>query len=288
MESFFVPIFLKLGKLSEEKLLVALIMVTPQKIWIKYSQKRIQLTSQVINAEYSSLAKEVLDQIQIKAGEVNAMLAKTGEIQFNHPHIFNADYFEYLKKYSQNTLLFGNIEAFNFQNSALSFESLYESLMNEKTELPRSVKPDFHNKIKKSLTESGIDDKADIGLKITPDKLAGLYYDTTVTLISRNGGIFAAEAIDFTNGIPALANALNAFEVLINSLNIFSKQKNLNHGTYHIVNSVPAPGSEQEKLLNNIYKNKKEVYTAVPEDAIGEITGIIKSGNFMKFSMVLT
>jgi len=163
MESFFVPIFLKLGKLSEEKLLVALIMVTPQKIWIKYSQKRIQLTSQVINAEYSSLAKEVLDQIQIKAGEVNAVLAKTGEIQFNHSHIFTTDYFEYLKKYSQNTLLFGNIEAFNFQNSALSFESLYESLMNEKTELPRSVKPDFHNKIKKSLAESGIDDKADIG-----------------------------------------------------------------------------------------------------------------------------
>lgn len=288
MKSFFVPIYIKLGKLSEEKLLVAIIMVTPNKVWIKYSQKRIQLTSQVINVEYAHLAKEVLEQVQSKVNEVNLTLSKTDELQYNSSRIFNFEYFEYLKKYSQNTLVFGDIEIFNFQNSPFGFEGLYESIMNEKIELIKTVKTSFHTKIKANLKASGIEDKADIAYTLTTKQLTGLYNDMTVTLISKNGSILVAEAIDFNNSIPALTNSLNAFEVLISSLNQFSKQHKLKTANYNIVNSIPAVGSEQEKLLNNIFKNKKELYNVVPEDSIAEITDKIKSGkNYKKFSLSL-
>lgn len=288
MESFFVPVYLKLGKLVEEKLLVAIIMVTPQKIQIKYSNKRIQLSGQVISLEYANLAKEVLDQVQFKANEVNTILNKTGEFEFNNSHVFNAEYFEYLKKYSQNTLLFGNVETFNFQSSSVSFDKLYESLMNEKIEMPKMVKPSFHTKIKASLKASGIDTKADIDYKITSDKLIGLYNDMTVSLISKNGSIIAADAIDFNNGMFALSNSLNAFEVLINSLNQFSQKNKLKKGSYHILNSVPPAGSDQEKMLNSIFKYKKDLYKVVPEDSIQLITDKIKKGNYSKFSLAFT
>lgn len=287
MKSFFVPTYLKLGKLSEEKLLVGLIAVTPQSVQVKYSAKRIQLCAQVVSPEYAMLAKEILEQIQNKASEVNALLDKSDEIHFENIHVFNADYFEYLKNYSQNTIVFGNVEVFG-ANQPSSFLSLYENLMNEKPELIKTIKSNFHTKIKSNLKASGIEDKADIEFKIGPDQLAGLYNDMTVSLITKNGSIFAVEAIDFNNGIPALTHSLNAFEVLIGSLNQFSKQRKFKTaGTYSILNSIPKSGSEQEKLLNHIFKVKKDLYKVMPEESIEEITNKIKSGNYQKFSSLL-
>jgi len=286
MKSFFIPTYLKLGKLSEEKLLVGLIAVTPQSVQVKYSAKRIQLCAQVVSPEYAHLAKEILEQIQNKAFEVNALLNKSDEIHFENNHVFNADYFEYLKKYSQNTIVFGNLEVY-CTNHTSSFLSLYENLMNEKPELVKTVKSNFHTKIKSNLKASGIEDKADIEFKIGPDQLAGLYNDMTVSLITKNGSIFAVEAIDFNNGIPALSNSLNAFEVLVNSLNQFSKDHKFKAGTYQILNSIPKSGSEQEKLLNHIFQFKKGIYKVLPEDSIEEITNKIKSGNYQKFSSIL-
>lgn len=288
MKSFFIPTYLKLGKLSEEKLLVGLIAVTPQSVQVKYSAKRIHLCAQVVSPEYAMLAKEILEQIQNKASEVNALLGKSDEIHFENVHVFNADYFEYLKNYSQNTIVFGNIEVFNTSNLPSAFGSLYESLMNENPEFVKTVKSNFHTKIKANLKASGIEDKADIEFKISPDQLAGLYNDMTVSLITKNGSIFAVEAIDFNNGIPALTNSLHAFEVLISSLNQFSKQHKFKAaGTYSILNSIPKSGSEQEKLLNNIFNVKKDLYKVMPEDSIEEITNKIKAGNYQKFSSLL-
>lgn len=286
MKSFFIPTYLKLGKLSEEKLLVGLIAVTPQSVQVKYSAKRIQLCAQVVGPEYAMLAKEILEQIQNKASKVNALLGKSDEIHFENVHVFNADYFEYLKNYSQNTIVFGNVEVFS-ANQSSSFLSLYENLMNEKPELEKMIKTNFHTKIKSNLKAGGIEDKADLEFRIGPDQLAGLYNDMTVSLITKNGSIFAVEAIDFNNGIPALTNSLHAFEVLISSLNQFSKEHNLKLGNYNILNSVPKSGSEQEKVLNNIFKFKKNLYKVMPEDSIEEITNKIKSGNYQKFSSLL-
>lgn len=287
MKSFFIPTYLKLGKLSEEKLLVGLIAVTPQSVQVKYSARRIQLCAQVVSPEYAMLAKEILEQIQNKASEVNALLGKCDEIHFENAHVFNADYFEYLKNYSQNTIVFGNVEVFG-ANQSSSFLNLYESLMNENPELVKTGKNNFHTKIKSNLKASGIEDKADIELRISPNQLAGLYNDMTVSLITKNGSILAVEAIDFNNGVPALTNSLNAFEVLIGSLNQFSKQhKFKTAGTYSILNSIPKSGTEQEKLLNHIFKVKKDLYKVMPEDSIDEITNKIKSGNYQKFSSLL-
>jgi hypothetical protein len=109
----------------------------------------------------------------------------------------------------------------------------------------------------------------------------------TVSLITKNGSIFAVEAIDFNIGIPALTNSLNAFEVLISSLNQFSKDHKFKAGSYQILNSIPKSGSEQEKILNNIFKFKKGIYNVLPEDSIEELTDKIKTGNYQKFSSIL-
>jgi hypothetical protein len=287
MKSFFIPIYLKLGKLIEEKLLVALICVTPEEIFFKYSNKRIQLCVHVVSHNYSQLAKEVLDQIQSKVIEVNTVLGLDSNVLFEKSHVFTLEYFEYLKKYSQNTLLFGSSESINFQNTTLSFEQLYEILMNEKIITEIQQKHNFHTKIKKQLKASSIDSKADIEFKISSNQLSGIYNDTTVSLISKNGGFIVADAIDFTNSIPSLTNSLNAFEVLINSLSKYSVEHCFDIGTYHILYSNPLAGSAQEKVFNSIYKNKKDLYKLVEEQSLSEITNKIINEPFQKVSTTI-
>ena len=287
METFFVPVYLKFGKLSDEKLLVALIGVSPGYIWFNYSTKRIELSSKVTGSAFSHLAKKVLEQIQFKTEEINKKPVKSENVLFDSSHAFNKDYFVYLQKYSQNTIVFGQVELFNFNTSTNGFETLYESFMNEDFIEKKEVKQSFQAKIKHKLEEAHIQEKADIDFKITPEQINGLYNNTIVSLIAKNGGVLAVDSIDFNNSIPTLAQSLNSFEVLIISLNKFAEIHNLEHGKYSIVTSTPVIGSEQEKLMNNIFKNKKDVFNIVPEDSIEIITEKFHTNQYKKFSSFL-
>jgi hypothetical protein len=287
MESFFVPVYLKFGKLSEEKLLVALIGVSESNIWFNFSAKRIEFSSKIAGQVFGHLAQKVLEQIQFKTEEINKGLGKQSNSLFNVNHVFNVDYFGYLQKYSQNTVVFGPVEFFNFTTSPIGFKELYESFMNEGYIENKEVKQSFQTKIRHKLEAANIQDKADIDFKITPEQINGLYNNTIVSLISKNGGLLAANAIDFSNSIQTLAQSLNSFEILIISLNKFAEKYHFEKSQYSIVTSMPAIGSEQEKLMNNIYKNKKEVFDIVPEDSIGIITEKLRSSHYHKFSTVL-
>ena len=288
METFFVPVYLKFGKLSDEKLLVALIGVSPGYIWFNFSSKRIELCSKVAGSTFGHLAKKVLEQIQFKAEEINKDLGKTENNLFDSSHSFNVDYFGYLQKYSQNSVVFGQVELFNFNTSPTGFKVLYESFMNEDLIEKKEIKPSFQAKIKHKFEAANIQEKADIDFKITPEQINGLYNNTIVSLIAKNGGILAVDCIDFNNTVPTLAQSLNSFEILIISLNKFAEKNKFEKSKYSIITSTPAMGSEQEKLMNNIFKNKKDVFDIVPEDSMNVITEKLLTNHYQKFSSVLS
>jgi len=287
METFFVPVYLKFGKLSDEKILVALIGVTPSYIWFNYSAKRVELSAKFSGLTFAHLAKKVLEQIDYKAGELNQKLGEPGIPLFESAHSFNPEYFEYLQKYSNNTLAFGQVEMFDFAASTIGFKGLYESLMNEDFEETKEPKQSFLTKIKHKLEAANIQEKADIDFKITPEQLNGIYNNTIVTLIAKNGGILAANTIDFSNSVSTIAQSLNSFEVLLISLNKYAEKRSFDMSKYSIVTSIPSIGSEQEKLFNNIWKNKKDVFDIVPEDSIEKLTTLIQQNHYQKFSSVL-
>jgi len=287
METFFVPVYLKFGKLSDEKILVALIGVTPGYIWFNYSAKRVELSAKFLGPVFAHLAKKVLDQIEYKAGELNKELGKPAKPLFESTHSFNPDYFQYLQKYSNNTLAFGQVEMSDFDASTIGFKGLYESLMNEDFEEIKEIKPSFQAKIKHKLEAANIQGKADLDFKITPEQINGIYNNTIVTLIAKNGGILAANTIDFSNSVTTIAQSLNSFEVLLISLNKFADKHDFQKSKYSIITSTPSVGSEQAKLFNNIFVNKKDVFDIVPEDSIEKLTSLILQNHYQKFSSVL-
>lgn len=288
MNSFFVPIFIKTGKLSEEKLLVALIGVTSDFVYFHYSSKRIDFCQKFQGAVFAHTVKKTLDQIQAKVAHVNSELGQFSDPLFGAAHPFSLDYFAYLQKYSQNSILFGGPENFNFAGSTIGFTGLYESLMGEKWLEEKETKLSLQAKVKQKLEAATIQDKVDIDFKISPHQVEGINAGITVSLIGKNGGLLVANALDFHHTPTAIIQALNAFDVLAFSLNKLAESKGFDKSKYTLITTLPDAGSEQEKLFNLVYKNKKGVIELLPEDSVEKLTSLVQSSDYHKFSTLIS
>lgn len=286
MNSFFVPIFHQLGPLGKEKVLIGLLVVTPDKVWYAYSQKKLKIVKQILGPASYQLAKFTLSQIGEKVNLENKKDHSQSVLLGLNLPVFGTDYFEYLKKYANNGLLFDAPQELKYNIDEDSFQKLYQNWVGD-TELAVDFKPNFHSHIQSLLKKYPIQDKADVGLKISPYHLPGLNGDTFVNLIAQNGAVFAMETVDFSSSLSTIGLTLNSFEVLVNALTSYSKAKGLKSGKFQLMLKKPKSGSEQESLLNLFYQQKKDLYTIIEEDEIGKVIKELEQEDYQKFSLAL-
>lgn len=287
MTSFFVPIFHSLGSLGNEKVLIGLMVVTPEKVWYAYSQKKLKLVKQVLGAASYELAKSTLFQISEKvSSENNSLLAYSGLVGFQHP-VFGKDYFDYLKKYANNALLFDAPQELNFEINEETFQNLYQNWVGDTDLTAGNAKPNFHSHIQSLLKQYPIQEIADVGLKLNPYQLPGLNGDTFVNLIAQNGAVLAMETVDFTSSLTTIGLTLNSFEILVAALKSYSEAKGLKSGKFKLMLKKPKPGSEQESLLNLFYTQKKGLYTILEEQEIVNVIEELNQEEYQKFSKAL-
>lgn len=286
MKSFLVPIFHLLGSFGKEKVLIGLMVVTSDKIWYAYSQKKLKLVKQVLGPASYQLAKFTLSQIGEKVNLENKKAhASFGLLELN-PTVFGTDYFEYLKKYANNGILFDTPQDLSFAMDEDSFHTLFLNWVGD-FEMGADNKPSFHSHIQGLLKKYPIQDKADVGLKISPYQLPGLNADTHVNLIAQNGAVLAMETVDFTSSLSTIGLTLNSFEVLLHALSVYSKEKGLKPGKFHLMLKKPKPGSAQENLLNLLYNQKKGFFTMTEEDELDEVIQELKKEDYQPFSSAL-
>lgn len=286
MKSFFVPIFHLLGSFGKEKVLIGLMAVTSDKVWYAYSQKKLKLIKQILGPAAFQLAKFTLSQIGEKVKLENKKVhGSYGQLELNET-VFGTEYFEYLKKYANNGILFDTPQELSYELDEDSFQKLFQNWVGE-FDLELDYKPSFHSHIQALLKKYPIQDKADVGLKISPYQLPGLNADTHVNLIAQNGAVFALETVDFTSSLTAIGSTLNAFDVLLNALTKYSIAKGLKSGKFQLMHKKPKPGSEQENLLNLLYQQKKGLFTMTEEDEIGKVVEELEKEDYQPFSLVL-
>jgi hypothetical protein len=287
MTGFFVPIFHSLGSFGNEKVLIGLLVVTPEKVWYAYSQKKLKLVKQILGAASYELAKATLSQIGEKVNTENKKSPSySGLVDFQNP-VFGKDYFEYLKKYANNSLLFDSAQELNFEINEESFQKLYQNWVGDTDLADVNPKPNFHTHIQSLLKKYPIKDKADVGLKLDPYQLPGLNGDTFVNLIAQNGAVMAMETVDFTSSMTNISLTLNSFEILVAALKGYSEAKGLKSGKYKLMLKKPKAGSEQENLLNLFYSQKKELYTLLEEKEIESVIEELHQEEYQKFSIAL-
>ncbi len=287
MKSILSIIYLQTNTLSNEKIAVGLLAISDNEIFLELSEDKIKFGSKLTNSDIIKHLELSFGLIKNKVNLIND--EKKSHKLLNDTNLFTKEYINYLNKYSKGFLQFdspksyaGNIDKFVFIDL---FQKFIGKWNEEKKNLTKQVQ--FHTIIKKQLNNPVFKEKTDIDYILKPNNIKGLLKPHDVTLISKNGSILAAKAIDFNNSEEVITKHTYELEIIANCLNNFGKETiSKSHiGDYYLLFNTPPKNSQQEKLLNDIIKTKKGILKIEEASFLKELESKLEKTNYSKFSL---
>jgi hypothetical protein len=287
MKSLLSIIYLQTNTISNEKIAVGLLAVTENEVFFQVSEHKIKLAAKLSNAEILKHAEISFTLISNKVAESNK--ENKSHSLLKNDSLFTKEYISYLNKYSQGLMQFDIPKHYAGIIDKKIFKMLFQQFVGVWEEKLETIKKtvQFHSIIKKQLNKPVFNQKTDIDYALDPQKIAGLLKPQHITLISKNGSILAAHAIDFTNSEEVITKHTYELEVIFNCLDKLGKENiSKNHkGNYYLLFNKPAKKSPQEKLLNDIKKTKSGIMNIEEAGYLNELEGKLQKENYNKFSL---
>jgi hypothetical protein len=215
MKSLISIIYLQTNTVSGEKIAVGLLAISENEVFFQVSEQKLKLAGKLSNADVLKHAEISFGLISNKVNENNKE-HKSHVLLKNHS-VFTKEYISYLNKYSKGLMQFDTPKSFAGIIDKKIFKALFEQFIAVWEEKPENVKKaiQFHTIIKKQLNKPIFKEKVDIDYTLQPQKVKGLLLPQDITLISKNGSILAAQAIDFTTSEEVIAKHTYEMEVII-------------------------------------------------------------------------
>lgn len=287
MKSLLSIIYLQTNTASGEKVAVGLLAISETEIFFHVSEHKLKLTAKLSNSEVVKHAEISFALISNKVAETNT--ENKSHTLLKNDSLFTKEYINYLNKYSKGLIQFDSPKLYAGNIDKKIFKTLFQQFVGEWEEkLPVEKKQvHFHTLIKKKLNKPAFKEKVDIEYTLNPEKIAGLLLPQNITLISKNGNILAAQAIDFTTSEEIITKHAYELEVIITSLQKLG-QKNIDakhNGSYYLLFNKPAKKSPQEKLLNKIKKTKSGIMQIEEAGYLNELETKLQKDNYNKFSL---
>jgi len=286
MKSLLSIIYLQTNNVSGEKIAVGLLAVSEQEIFFEVSEHKIKLAGKLSTADVVKHAEISFALISHKVAETNK--ENKSHSLLKNDSLFTKEYISYLNKYSQGLMHFDIPKSYAGVIDKKIFKELFQQFVGvwiEKNTEKKTVH--FTTAIKKQLNKPAFKEKVDVDYTLSPAKISGLLKPQDITLISKNGNILAAQAIDFCNSEEVITKHAYELEVIINCLEKFGQQ-NINkkhHGNYYLLFNKPAKKSAQEKLLNEIIKTKAGIMNIEEAGYLDELETKLEKNNYKKFSL---
>ena len=287
MKSLLSIIYLQTNTVSLEKIAVGLLAISEHELFFQVSDHKLKLAGKLSNADVLKHAELSFALISTKVAETNKENKSHSLIK--NESLFTKEYINYLNKYSKGLMQFDEPKSFAGLIDKKMFKQLFIQFIGEWEEKPVNEKKiiHFNTAIKKQLSKPVFKEKTDINYTLNPDKITGLLKPQDITLISKNGNILAAQAIDFNNSEEVITKHTYELEVIINSLNKFGVDNiNKSHkGSYYMLFNKPSKNTPQEKLLNKILKSKSELMNIEESSYLSELEAKMQNSNYHKFSV---
>lgn len=290
MNNFISVIFIETNSILNEKIGVGLLAIAGDKVFFEVSSHKVKIAAKLVDTHIQKHADYTFDLLKSKVDEYNT--EELSKINYKNLEFFNKDYFVYLHKYSQGLFQFDMPKPYAADINNVTFKKLFEQFIGSwkwaKYSNIQSHHTHFSTSIKTKLRNTIFEEKADIDYKLLPEKVEGLLMPKDITLISKNGSLLGAQAIDFTLGIETVVKKVYEYEVMIAALEKFSL-KNFgtgNKGNYIMLFNSPEKKSQQEKLLNDIRRTKPEMKPE-SEDYLTELEEKMTKNHYDKFSNYL-
>lgn len=287
MKSLLSIIYLQTNTISGEKIAVGLLAISEGEVFFKVSEHKLKLVSKLSNAD-------VLKHAEISFALINNKVTETNKENKSHAllkndSLFTKEYISYLNKYSKGLIQFDKPKSYAGEIDKKIFKALFQQFVGAWEEKPQIEKKQvqFTTAIKKQLNKPVFTEKVDIDYTLNPAKIQGLLKPQDITLISKNGNILAAQAIDFTNSEEVITKHTYELEVIIGCLQKTGQQNisKKHQGSYYMLFNKPAKGSSQEKLLNEIKKTKAGIMHIEEAGYLEELEIKLQKDNYYKFSL---
>lgn len=275
MKSIYSIIYIKPNSMTSEKIAVALMLISGNKVWYEYEPAKISL------AEKFFTNKDTIKLISHTLKSVKTFLADTN-------NTVDEDYLNYLHKYSNNLIHYSKPYALALDGDDAIFNTLLEKILDYKLPISNAPKKfNFHHQFKTVLKDAKIENKVDIDLILTPTEIKGIYADTTIKVIGKNGILTAANNIDFHISETALINQLNQWDVLVHALNKFSADKKWGQGNFYLFFNKPEHNTVQEKILNTIHNTINPAFQLTDFDEVDSFINKIQDNDYQPLSVFL-
>lgn len=289
MNSFYSIVYIHPNSLTAEKYAVGLLLGNNQSLFFDYKPDKLSLLDKLFPS--LNLKSGVLQSLKNMKHHIQQLnkdyQGKSGLIFSELNHLLDSSYTSYLHHYSKGMIQFSEVNPVAADTDIKLFSKLFEQFITGEPVKQHHHSKTFHQAFKKKINSLKIQGKVDLDYKLTPSKLDGIYSDTQVRLIGKNGGITAIQDIDFTINMETLGNQLNQWEILVGALNSLSKSKNWKNGDYHVVFNKPLPRSAQEKLLNSIVKQKSVLFKVDSENEVDELLQKIEKNDYQPISTLI-
>ena len=287
MKSFISIIYLQTNSVSGEKIAVGLLAVSEDEVFFQVSEQKIKLASKLSNADVLKHAEISFALISNKVHETNK--ENKSQSLLKNDSLFTKEYISYLNKYSKGLMQFNVPKSYAGAIDKKVFKTLFEQFIGsweEKTSTSKK-QPTIQNIMKKKLNKPVFKEKVDVDYTLQPEKIKGLLLPQDITLISKNGNILAAQAIDFNNSEEVITKHAYELEVIVNCLQKLGEESiNKNHkGSYYLLFNKPVKNSPQEKLLNEIIKTKSGLMKIKEAGFLDELENKLQQENYQKFSV---
>lgn len=287
MKSLLSIIYLQTNTVSGEKVAVGLLVISESELFFQISEHKLKLAAKLSNTD-------VLKHAEISFALISNKVAETNKENKTHALIkndssFTKEYISYLNKYSKGLMQFDIPKMYSGVIDKKIFKTLFQQFVGtwEEKQQPEKKQVHFHTTIKKQLSKPVFKQKTDTDYTLNPQKIEGLLKPQDITLISKNGNILAAQAIDFTTSEEVITKHTYELEVIIHCLEKLGKEhiSKKHHGNYYLLFNKPLKNSPQEKLLNEIKKTKSGLMNIEEAGYLNELEDKIQKNKYNKFSL---
>ncbi|MEO5947449.1 MAG: hypothetical protein ABIP79_11585 [Chitinophagaceae bacterium] len=287
MKSLLSIIYLQTNTVSGEKIAVGLLVISENEVFFQVSEQKLKLAGKLSNADVLKHAEISFGLISNKVNETNK--ENKSHTLLKNDSVFTKEYISYLNKYSKGLMQFDTPKSYAGIIDKKIFKSLFEQFVAVWEEKPENAKKNilFHTVIKKQLNKPVFKQKVDIDYTLQPEKIKGLLLPQDITLISKNGNILAAQAIDFTTSEEVITKHTYELEVIVHCLEKLGQKKikKTHKGSYYLLFNKPVKNSPQEKLLNDIKKTKSGIMNIEEAGYIEVLEDKLQKDPYSKFSV---
>lgn len=287
MKSLLSIVYLQTNSVSGEKIAVGLLAISEHEIFFQVSEHKLKLAGKL-----SSM--DVLKHAEISFALISNKVIENNKEQKSHTllknsSVFTKEYINYLNKYSKGLIQFDVPKSYAGLIDKKMFKVLFEQFVAVWEEKAPNTKKavQFHTVIKKQLNKPVFQQKVDVDYTLQPEKVKGLLLPQDITVISKNGSILAAQAIDFTTSEEVIAKHMYELQVIFDCLEKLGQQniKENHKGAYYLLFNKPAKASPQEKMLNDIKKTKAGIMTIEEAGYLSELEDKLEKDEYSKFSV---